>query len=73
MLYEAISGKQPFAGATAVNTLFQHLQGDVPQLSTLVPGIPPALEALISRAMSRVPDERPQSARDMLDALRKAA
>jgi len=73
VLYEAISGKQPFAGETAVNTLFQHLEGEIPTLASLVPDVPPALDSLVMRAMSRSPDDRPQSARDMLQQLREAA
>lgn len=73
VLYEAISGKQPFAGTTAVNTLFQHLQGEIPRLRAVAPDVPEALDALIFSAMARVPDERPGSAREMLESLRKAA
>ena len=70
VLYELASGKQPFAGANAVNVLFQHLEADIPRLSEVAAGIPPAVDELVMRCMSRFPDDRPASARAMLEMLR---
>ncbi|MFN8587743.1 MAG: HEAT repeat domain-containing protein [Candidatus Eisenbacteria bacterium] len=70
VLYELASGKQPFAGANAVNVLFQHLEADIPRLSSVVAGIPSAVDELVMRCMSRFPDDRPASARAMLEMLR---
>ena len=53
VLYELASGRQPFAGANAVNVLFQHLEAEIPRLSTVVAGIPPAVDELVMRAVSR--------------------
>ena len=41
VLYEAMSGIQPFSGTSAVNILFQHLEADVPSLGSVAAGIPP--------------------------------
>ncbi len=73
VLYELISGRQPFAGANAVNVLFQHLEADIPRLKTVVAGVPDAVDELIMRCMSRFPDDRPASARAMLEMLRHIA
>ena len=72
VLYEALSGKQPFAGANAVNVLFQHLEADVPPLDTVASGIPPGVNELVMRSMSRFAADRPQSAAAMLEMLRHA-
>lgn len=73
VLYELLSGKQPFAGANAVNVLFQHLECEVPALDTVVEGIPPNVNELVMRCMSRFADDRPASAQDMLATMQRAA
>jgi serine/threonine-protein kinase len=72
VLYEAMSGKQPFSGANAVNVLFQHLESSVAPLSSIVPGIPPAVNDLVMKAMSRHAQDRPASALAMLEMVRAA-
>ena len=72
VLYEAMSGKQPFSGANAVNVLFQHLEASVPPLSSVAAGIPPAVNDVVMRAMSRHPQDRHPTAVAMLEAVRAA-
>jgi HEAT repeat protein len=72
VLYEILSGQQPFSGANAVNVLFQHLESTVPPLSTVAAGIPPAVNDLVMRAMARAVGDRPASARAMLEMVRAA-
>lgn len=72
VLYEVLSGKQPFAGANAVNVLFQHLEAEVPPLDQVASGIPPSVNELVMRSMSRFADDRPKSAAAMLEMLRHA-
>jgi serine/threonine-protein kinase len=73
VLYEAMSGRQPFSGATAVNVLFQHLEATVPPLSSVAAGIPPAVNDIVMKAMARHPHDRYASAAVMLEAVRAAA
>jgi len=70
VLYQTLSGREPFSGESAVNTLFQHLEADVPPLTALVPGIPEAVSDLIASSMCREASGRPASALVMLDTLR---
>jgi len=70
VLYESMSGHQPFSGANAVNVLFQHLEATVPPLSTVAAGIPASVNDLVMRAMARQPQDRFESARVMLEAVR---
>jgi serine/threonine-protein kinase len=72
VLYEALSGQQPFSGANAVNVLFQHLEATVPPLSTVAAGVPPAVNDVVMRAMSRMVGDRPASAQAMLEMVRAA-
>ena len=73
VLYEAMSGKQPFSGSNAVNVLFQHLEATVPPLSSVAAGIPAAVNDVVMRAISRHPQDRPASALEMLALVRAAA
>lgn len=70
VLYEALSGKAPFQGATAVNVLFQHLEGEIPRLAQAAAGIQPELDEFVMKAMAREPGDRPASAGAMLEMLR---
>lgn len=55
MLYEMLAGKRPFAGRTTVELLIA-IDRDVP---SPIPGLSPALEALVSRCLSKDPSARP--------------
>jgi serine/threonine-protein kinase len=72
VLYEAMSGQQPFSGANAVNVLFQHLEATVPPLSSVAAGIPAGVNDLVMKAMSRLLGDRPASAQAMLEMVRAA-
>jgi serine/threonine-protein kinase len=73
VMYELLSGKQAFSGTNAVNVLFQHLESEVPPLSTVAAGIPAPINELVMRCMSRFANDRPQNAVVMLEMLRRAA
>jgi serine/threonine-protein kinase len=62
VLYETLSGRRPFTGQTPVQILFQHLEGAATDLSALVPGLSPGVEALVASAMARDPADRPTDA-----------
>lgn len=72
VLYEALSGKQPFSGSNAVNVLFQHLEPNVPPLSVAAAGIPSAVSDVVMKAMARQITDRPASAQAMLEMVRAA-
>ncbi|HKQ68575.1 MAG TPA: serine/threonine-protein kinase [Polyangiaceae bacterium] len=60
ILYELVSGRVPFDGDNMIAILTQHLLKNPIPLRTLVPdaGVPPALEAIILKAMSKQADQR---------------
>ena len=62
MLYEALSGSRPFTGQTPVQILFQHLEGAAKELTEIVPGLSPGVQALVASAMAREPGDRPADA-----------
>ncbi len=73
VMYEMLSGQQPFSGNNAVNILFQHLDGEVPRLRDLVPTLPEPVEQLVQRAMAKDPNDRPASAQELLSMIRAAS
>lgn len=72
MLYETLTGSKPHGGATPAQILLQHINNEVPPPSSLVPGLPRALDELVQRATRREPTERPADAVELLHDLREA-
>jgi serine/threonine-protein kinase len=63
-LYEMLTGRLPFVGESSIAVAMQHVAEDPPLPRMLNPRIPPALEALVLRTMSKEPEERPASAQE---------
>jgi eukaryotic-like serine/threonine-protein kinase len=72
VMYEMLTGHQPFTGENAVNMLFQHLDDEVPPLREYNPDVPEALERVVMRALAKNPNDRPASAMELLAMLRSA-
>ncbi|HEX8138442.1 MAG TPA: protein kinase [Pyrinomonadaceae bacterium] len=70
LLYECLTGKPPFMGANAIETIAQVIHVDPPRPSTLNRQVPPALDRVTLRALSKDVEQRYQSAEEMLDDLR---
>lgn len=68
ILYECLTGAPPHRGSTFQETIFSILNGSPRPLSEFRP-LPRELEALVLRALSRDPSERPASAREFSRAL----
>jgi eukaryotic-like serine/threonine-protein kinase len=61
LAYELVTGSLPFHGETAIATLLAHQTKPVEPPGRRRPGLPPAFEALILRALEKRPDARQQS------------
>jgi serine/threonine-protein kinase len=66
IMYEVFTGRPPYVGEDMA-VLFQHVEGKPRPPQEVNPDLPPALAALILKAMAVEPEERFQS----IDALRK--
>ena len=66
LLFEMLTGVKPYEGDTAIQIAYRHVHDDVPPPSSIVPGLPVELDALVARATSRDPDGRPDDARRFL-------
>jgi eukaryotic-like serine/threonine-protein kinase len=70
VLYEMVTGKPPFDGASAASLVAAILQRDPAPMSTLQPITPPALEHLVRQCLAKSPDDRPDTAHDVASHLR---
>jgi DNA-binding response OmpR family regulator len=69
-LFEALTGRSPFAGDNAMAALANVLINTAPLVSSLRPDVPPALEALVAEMLSRDPDRRPADGHAVAERLR---
>ncbi len=69
MLFELLTGRQPHTGETPLAVAYQHVSEVVPPPSSVVPGLAPALDALVALATSRDPELRPADAGQFLRAI----
>ena len=71
VLYEMVAGRVPFEGATISDVIVAILDKEPPPLSTYTNEASDDLQAIVSKALQKDKEDRYQSAREMLDDLRK--
>ena len=71
MAFELLTGRQPFTGDTPLAVAYQHVNSAIPAPSSLVPGIPAAVDQLVLAATSRDPALRPADAGEFARAARR--
>lgn len=71
LLFEMLTGTQPFTGVTPIQIAYQHVNSDVPAPSSVVPWLPAEVDELVAALAARNPDERPVDARAALDLVRR--
>jgi eukaryotic-like serine/threonine-protein kinase len=72
VLYQLLSGKAPFGHDTPMRVVISHIQSPPPQLQSLRPDLPPAVEAVVQRSMAKDPAARFSSAGELSRALEHA-
>lgn len=72
VLYQMLTAKLPFLGESPISVALKHLQENVEEPRKVNPLIPQSVENIILKAMRKNPDERYQSAGDMLKDLETA-
>jgi eukaryotic-like serine/threonine-protein kinase len=66
LLFELLTGKQPFEGEQAVQIAYQHANSTVPAPSSLAPETPAAVDKLVAWATGKLPADRPVDAGELL-------
>jgi serine/threonine-protein kinase len=73
VLYEMLTGRRPFDGDYEQAIVYA-IQNEEPEsVPELRPDVPPELGRVVSRALSKEPDDRYQSAEEILTALRSVS
>ncbi|GAB2867929.1 Stk1 family PASTA domain-containing Ser/Thr kinase [Actinoallomurus bryophytorum] len=62
MLFELLTGRQPHQGGTPLSVAYKHVNEVVPLPSSVIPGLPPQIDALVASATNRDPARRPSDA-----------
>jgi serine/threonine-protein kinase len=71
LLYEMLTGAQPFTGETPIQIAFQHVNSDVPPPSDTASWLPVEVDELVGALAAREPDDRPADASAALALLRR--
>ena len=72
VVYEMLTGKKAFEGKSQASVMAAILEREPAPLLTLVPLAPPLLDHVVKRCLAKDPDERWQTARDVVHELRWA-
>ena len=71
LLWELLTGRTPHEGPTDYVIVHKHIESDVPPPAWTEPSVPPAVDELVLRAVSRDPRERFTDAGAFLAVLRR--
>ena len=69
--YEILAGRLPFTADTGRGILVAHLTSHAPSLSAARPDVPPGLDALVAKCLEKDPDDRWQSADEIVAELER--
>ena len=70
VLHEMLTGARVFDGRSAAGVMAAILERDAPDLRAVQPSTPPLLAHVVARCLAKDPDERWQSAADLMRELR---
>src|SRR5262245_51522302 len=70
IVYEMTTGKRAFEGTSAASVMAAILEREPPAMSSLRPLTPPLLDHVVKRCLAKDPDERWQSASDVMRDLK---
>ena len=69
LAYELLAGKTPFAGRQSHQLAIAHAMETAAPVESANPTVPQPLAALVTQCLAKNPDERPQSAREVVERL----
>src|SRR5262249_43066097 len=70
LLFEMLSGRKAFEGKTRASLLGAILKDEPPPVSTVQALVPPSLDRIVATCLAKDPDDRWQTARDLLRELK---
>jgi serine/threonine-protein kinase len=72
VLYEMLTGRPPFTGDSPMAIAYKQVNATPPPPSSINADVPPELDAVVMRALSKNPANRYQTAQDFADDLERA-
>lgn len=69
IMFQLLTGQLPFGGETPMAMILQHMNEPVPFVRTTEPHLPPAVDKIIQKLLAKSPDDRYQTAQDLLSDL----
>ncbi|HEY2865679.1 MAG TPA: protein kinase, partial [Pyrinomonadaceae bacterium] len=72
VMYEMLTGRPPFRGATTTDVIAEIIQTDPPVPSLINPNVPSDLDEIVDRAIEKDAARRFQDARELLDRLKRS-
>jgi beta-lactam-binding protein with PASTA domain len=72
VLYELLTGRPPFTGDSPMAIAYKQVNATPPAPSSANPEVPPELDAVVMRALSKNPANRYQTAQEFADDLERA-
>jgi hypothetical protein len=69
VIFECLAGVPPFQRPSEAATLFAHMSEPPPRLTERRPDLPVAVDGWLSRALAKLPSDRPATAFEMLTGL----
>ena len=73
ILFEMLTGRQPYQGDTPMSVVVKHITEPVPHILDVNPNLPPAIEAVIEKVMAKDKSKRFATAKGLADALNAVA
>jgi serine/threonine protein kinase len=71
-LYETLCGELPFEASSPWSIISKHINQEPPTLGLHESSLPPAVEALVNKMLSKDPDDRHQTSGELLAAIESA-
>jgi serine/threonine-protein kinase len=71
LFYHLLTGETPYSGDAPIAVAYQHLNAPVPSVREKRSEVPPELDEVVRRLLAKAPEDRFQSAEDLLAALQQ--
>jgi Tol biopolymer transport system component/predicted Ser/Thr protein kinase len=71
LVYEMATGRRAFAGSSQASVIAAIMRADTPRISAIDPLTPASLDHVVARCLTKDPDERWQTTRDLMIELRE--
>ena len=69
IIFELLTGQQPYHGDTPMSVVVKHITDPVPHILDVKPELPPAIEAVIEKAMAKDREDRFPTVKALAEAL----